>query len=285
MYLLFDIGGTNMRLGVSFDGKEINEIKRIPTPKDFEEGMSEFKRLADQLREGKNIEAIAGGIAGPLDKEHTMLVSSPHISSWTKKPFKKELEKMFTVPVYLENDSALVGLGEATRGAGKGYEIVAYIGVGTGIGGGRFVDGEIDRSSMGFEPGHQIIDFNGQDCPGLGCNGKGHLEGYVSGNALQHRFGKHPAEITDEKVWDELAQWLAIGLNNSIVHWSPDIVVLGGSMITGNPSIPMDAIQKYTKETLKIFPEPPPIKMSTLGDIGGLYGALELAKQQRFTAT
>ncbi|MCH7552025.1 ROK family protein [Patescibacteria group bacterium] len=273
MYLLFDIGGTKMRLAVSKDSKSIGEPVIVPTPKSFEAGMTEFQKIAGELCKGKKVQAVAGGVAGPLDKERTILVNSPHLPLWIKQPLKKDLEKMLDAPVYLENDTALVGLGEATRGAGQGHSIIAYMTVSTGVGGVRIVDGVIDRSAMGFEPGHQIIEG------GLS------LEQLISGSAIAARYGKDPREIRNNKIWDEVARMFAVGLNNTIVHWSPDVFVLGGPMITGNPSIPMDAIQKYTKETLKIFPEPPPIKMSTLGDIGGLYGALELAKQQRFTAT
>jgi predicted NBD/HSP70 family sugar kinase len=108
---------------------------------------------------------------------------------------------------------------------------------------------------------------------------QGHLEGYVSGTAVRLRYKKEPSGITDPVVWDELAKWLAVGLNNTIVHWSPDVVVLGGSMITGEPAIPMDAIERHLGETMRIFPTPPSLKKGELGDLGGLYGALELATQ------
>ena len=279
MYLLFDIGGTKTRLATSKDAVSFNTPIIIDTPQKFEEGISAFSTAVNKLVEGEKIEKAVGAVSGPLDKEHSMLVNAPNLKGWNGKPLKKELEKILSAPVVLENDAALVGLGEAVYGAGKGHNIVAYITVSTGVGGARIVGGKIDISSMGFEPGHQIIDFNGQDCPGLGCNGKGHLEGYVSGNALQHRFGKHPAEITDEKVWEELAQWLAIGLNNSIVHWSPDIVVLGGSMMTKTPGISIERVKVHLEKVNHIFPGIPILKIAELEDVGGLYGALELAKQ------
>jgi len=104
------------------------------------------------------------------------------------------------------------------------------------------------------------------------------LEDMVSGRALQEKTGKHPKEITDLAVWDNHAWLLAVGLNNIIVEWSPNCVVLGGSMITGDPSIPLDKTEKYLKEILKIFPQIPTIKKAELGDFGGLYGALAYMK-------
>ena len=73
---------------------------------------------------------------------------------------------------------------------------------------------------------------------------------------------------------------MAIGLNNIIVEWSPDVVVLGGSMITGDPSISIEKTENYLKEILKIFPKLPAIRKAELGDFGGLYGALAFIKTQ-----
>ena len=77
-------------------------------------------------------------------------------------------------------------------------------------------------------------------------------------------------------MFEELAKWLAYGLNNTIVHWSPDVVVLGGSMITGNPAISLKSIQRHVSKILTIFPTPPIIVKATLQDVGGLHGALSL---------
>ena len=276
-YLLFDIGGTKTRLAVSSDRKSFGEPKIVPTPKNFNEAIALFQKVASELRGSEKITAAAGGIAGPLDKEKAKLVNSPNLPDWVQKALKEELQKAIDAPVYLENDAAIVALGEAIYGAGRGEEIVAYITVSTGVGGARIVDGRIDKNAMGFEPGHQIIDPAGALCPI--CNKPGHLEGYVSGTALEKRYKTKPHEITDPKVWDEIAKWLAYGLNNVIVHWSPDIVVLGGSMIVRDPGIPIDRVRFYLKENLRIFPEPPPIEKATLSDLGGLYGALALLNQ------
>ena len=271
MYLLFDIGGTNIRIAVSGNGQKIDEFKNITTPPSFEEGISKVKKLIMELSRGEKIEAAAGGIAGALDKDKSMLIASPHIANWVNKPLKLKLEEAIGASVKLENDSLLGGLGEAVYGAGKGINIVAYIALGTGVGGARFVDGEIDENSLEFEPGHQIIDLDGNQC---NCGGKGHLETYVGGFYLEKKYHKRAEEITDHKVWDEAAKYLAIGLNNTIVHWSPDIVILGGSVAN---KIPLDATQRYLSQFLTIFPTKPTLVKAQL-DYPGLYGALELIK-------
>ena len=276
MYLLFDIGGTKTRLALSIDAKNFKEPVIIETPRKFEEGISVFKDTVKELTKGEKITKAVGAISGPLDKEHSMVVNAPHLTGWNNKPLKKELEKMLSAPVVIENDAALVGLGEAVHGAGKGYDIVAYMTVSTGVGGARIVGGKIDASSMGFEPGHQFIDAGASLCPD--CKEPKDLDSYVSGSGVKARYGKEAYEIDDPAVFEELAEWLAYGLNNTIVHWSPDVVVLGGPMITGDPAIPLDSIQKHVSEILHIFPNPPPIVKAKLEDVGGLYGALALVQ-------
>ena len=185
---------------------------------------------------------------------------------WDGKPLKQALQRAVEAPVYLENNAALAGLGEAAVGAGKWKSIVAYMTVGTGVGGARIVDGVIDANVHGFEPGNQIIDPHG------GVD--------ISGRGVEQRYGKRASDITDPGVWEELARWFAYLLNNTIVHWSPDVVVLGGSMVVKKPGIPIERVRFHLKDVLKIFPEPPPLKKAMLGDIGGLHGALVFLRQQ-----
>src|SRR3990167_6442524 len=81
--------------------------------------------------------------------------------------------------------------------------------------------------------------------------------------------------MTDPDVCDELARMFAIGLHNTILHWSPDTVVLGGSLITGSVITPTP-IRKHLLAIMKIFTESPHIREATLGDLGGLWGSFDL---------
>ncbi len=271
MYLLIDIGKTKTRIAVSENLEKFAEPKIFDTPKIFSEGISLLKRTADELCSGEKIKAVVCGIGGPLDRGKTMIFkASGNLEDWVQKPLKAELEKAFNAPVFLENDCLLVGLGEANYGAGKDYKIVAYITVSTGVGGARIVNGKTDENALGFEPGYQIINFDGQP---------EYLESYISGAAFEKRYGKKPYEILDEKIWDETAKILAYGLNNTIIHWSPDIVVLGGSMMK-KIGIPVPRVRFHLKNILKIFPELQVIENAALGDIGGLYGAMAFLKSK-----
>jgi len=277
MYILFDIGGTKMRIVGSRDCKKfIGEPVILDTPESFLDGIKVLKDKIKEMSSGEEIKIIGGGIAGSFNQKSGSLSGGRNLSGWVGKPFREELENEFNVPVFIENDSAVVGLGEMHYGAGSINGVGVYITVSTGVGGARYENGVIDEKSFGFEPGTQIIDPDRSMCPD--CE-SGELESYIGGAATEKRTGKKPYEIKDEVFWDTYAKYLAYGLNNTIVHWSPRIVVLGGSMIIGDPAIPIDKTKEYLKEILKIFPELPEIKKAELGSLGGLYGAMVLVDQ------
>lgn len=278
-YILFDIGGTNMRIALSRDGTTFGEPKIVPTPKDFDAGILAIKNITTELARGEKIDAAGGGIAGTLSRDRSVFQNGPHLAGWNGKPIKKALEEALGAPTFIENDTAIVGLGEAVAGTGRGHGIVVYVTVSTGVGGVRIVNQSIDVSAMGFEIGHQIIDAGG----GLHATSVGgtgiDLEGYISGTAISDRYHKKPYEILEVEFWDEMARLLAYGLNNTIVHWSPDIVVIGGSMMN-KIGIPIDRVRAHLKGILQIYPELPLIEHSALGDIGGLHGALAYITQK-----
>src|SRR3989344_1221237 len=284
MYLLFDIGGSKTRMAFSVDGAVFEEPRVVATPSDFKVGMECIRKIGSEVAKGRHVQAVGGGVPGTLDREKKMLVRAPHLKAWAGKPLHSELEKIFSAPVLIENDAALAGLGEARSGAGREKSIVAYLTISTGVGGARIVQGEIDFNTFGFEPGHQIIDIGGEMCEGCRVGEKhmniGHLEEYVSGAAVKRRFGQAPSEIINPAVWDELARFLSYGLHNTIVHWSPEIVVLGGAMILKKNGIKIERVREYVKEICTVFQELPDIKEAALGDFGGLHGALELISRR-----
>lgn len=271
MFLIFDIGATNTRLAISKDGQTLKDIKIVPTNKDFENQIQLMTEVAKELLGEDSIESLAGGIAGTLNEDKSALIKSPHLPEWVLKPIKEELETNFDCPVILENDAMLGGLGEAVFGAGKDFPIIAYITIGTGIGGVRIVDKKIDRNSSGFEPGHQVISTDNTLCS---CGGTGHLESYIAGSYLKGIYGANAENLKDEVIWTEVSKYLSLGLNNTIVHWSPDIVILGGA-IAGNISI--ETVNFNLSKQLKVLPKPEVIR-GFLDQEAGLYGALELTR-------
>jgi predicted NBD/HSP70 family sugar kinase len=171
---------------------------------------------------------------------------------------------MISSTVLLANDAALVGLGEAVFGAGKGHDIVAYITISTGVGGARIVHGTIDSAIASFEIGHTIID-------------KDHdVESLISGGALEKRFGKPSKEVHDVAVWEKVHHYAGIFGANTIMYWSPSVIVYGGPVMN---DLHIEIIEKEAKHYLSMYDTVPLFVRGTLKDFGGLYGALALSKK------
>lgn len=265
MYILFDIGGTHIRIALSEDGIDFEHVVSVGTPGLFSDGREAIEQVFKSLSTEEVVHAV-GGIAGIVSKEG-VLSYSPNLEEWVGENITKMLEEVFGVPVLIRNDALLGGLGEATRGAGKGKEIVAYITVGTGVGGARIVDEIPDEYAQGFEPGHQIIDHEEMLS----------LEEIVSGLAIERSFDIEAEHIDEPKLWGSLGKTLGVGVYNSVLHWSPDVVVIGGSVALKAPEIFFDtARETYVALMDRSGRKAPPITPGKLGDAPVLHGALEL---------
>lgn len=284
MYIVIDIGGTKTRIGRCDDlDQSVEIIEKFSTPDTAEEGMGQILSCITALQ--ADIAGVSIGIAGVVDRKKKVLLTSPNLPGWTEQP----LDGFFAGTVAAEdvlvaNDTDLGGLGEAVGGAGESEGITAYLTVGTGVGGTRIVDGRMDPARYGFEPGHQIIDLS--DFLNIEGNQPpegfvpGHLEYYVSGHIIEKNTGKDPVDVMDEALWAAFQDRLVAALNNVIVMWSPDVVVLGGSMIIRNEFLSFAYMQKALEKKLEIFPEVPTLQRAILQDDAGLVGAREFLRQE-----
>lgn len=273
VYVVCDIGGTRMRVATSQNGETLSESRFVDTPASYEEGVSALSSLIAAEVKGAPIRVIVCGVPGTRH-EDGRIYKLPNLPLWDGKDFAKDVREKTGAPVHLQNDSALVALGEAHLGAGKGASIFTYVTVSTGIGGARVVDGRIDRSVFGFEPGWQIIAADAKDWQ------EGTLGSHVSGRAIRDYTGRSPREaLADASLANELARQLALGLFNMTLHWSPERIVLGGPLIVGENPIPLAVVERYLDEfCTAIYPHAPALVPAQLGDNGGLLGALWFAK-------
>ncbi|HVM73467.1 MAG TPA: ROK family protein [Candidatus Paceibacterota bacterium] len=265
MYIVADIGGTKMRLAAAREVDHFETPIFLGTPQSYDEALALFVETAKLIAGQDPITAIAIGLPAVLTSDKRSISKSEHLPEWGGHALTDDLERALGTKIYLENDTALVGLGEATFGAGKGSSIVAYVTVSTGVNGIRIVDGAIDRAALGFEIGGQYLSATEPLIT---------LENLISGSAIQKRYGMHPRDIGKETpLWEELARVTAVGVHNTILHWSPDTVVLGGSMFN-DIGIPVESVARHLSEIMKKFPQIPEIFHSSLYDEGGLYGGL-----------
>ncbi len=259
MYIFYDIGGTSTRIGLSSDKVALGEHIMFNTLPDFVEGFALLLEKTHELLDGQMPAGISVGLPGTLNPEKSTLVHAPHLLGWQGFDIKGALANEFLCEVVIENDTAMVGLGEAVYGAGAGNNIVAYITLSTGVGGVKIENSQIDANSIGFEIGHHYLD------------GTKTFEQMVSGTAIEAKYKTKPKEILDEHVWQQYTDDVARGIANVITFWSPDIVVIGGSM---SRSVLFDQLNKKTKELCPEYDAIPQIVVSKLDTIGGLYGGL-----------
>lgn len=268
MKILVDIGGTKTRIAGSNDLLGFSEPVIFDTPKDYITGITAVTETARQIASGAHIERVQMGIRGTILSGGS--IRDDVLADWSEKLLAHDVATRCSAHVELENDVATVAMGEAHFGAGKDANIMVYITVSTGVNGCRIIGGQIDRSRQGFEIGGQYLNID----PTIT------FEEMVSGSAVQKQCGLHPRELgKDNPLWDELATLCAYGVHNTILHWSPDRVVLGGSMFN-EIGISVPRVADEVKRVMRKFPEMPEIVHSSLGDLGGLWGGLAILRQK-----
>lgn len=258
-YIGFDVGATNLRVARVYPDR-IEEPRKVATPSDVQDGVHKLTELIRECASDEPLAGVAGGVPAIVSRGRTFRM--PNKEGWTNFDLRGALERELGVSVSIENDADLAGLGEAIYGAGAGKRIVVYIGVGTGVGTARIVDGQIDKGTFDFEAGHQIVDLG---------SGKS-LEELVSGGAFEKRFGTHPRDVPHAE-YERAAPILAVGIYNTILHWSPEIVILGGSMMNEETAYRLTDVVNALKKLPPIYPTLPEIKRAALKDDAGLHGA------------
>jgi glucokinase len=264
MYILFDIGATNMRFALSKDLNSFDEPVVIPNSRRYEDDMVAIKETIDKMSHGKHIKGMAGGIAGTFDMETGILLGAPNMPSWVGKPLLSDLQRMTGLRPIIINDADLAGLGEAIYGAGHGYHAVAYMTVSTGIGGGLIIDGKPLPVRFSPEPGWQILNYETKET----------LHELAAGKDLEAKHGMKPKELPAE-VYQEVSHHLAVGIYNMILFWSPDIVVMGGSQMR---DISIEDLNGYVKALKADNIQIPEIVPAKLAGQNGLFGAMALLK-------
>lgn len=276
MYISIDLGGTYTRIASSEDLIQISNQIKVNTEQDIklERGI-----IADSIKElcgEKDIKGICIGVPGIIDKGERIFEKIPNVPAFDGLTFGEFIGDI--VPrekLLVENDASLAGVGEAIRGAGKDYNVVAYLTLSTGVGGARIAGKKIDPYQKHSEPGHMVIEEDGLVCEH--CHQHGCLSAYTDGKSFEKIHGMSPSLCEDQDIWNEYANKLSLGLINIIADWGPEIIVLGGSISNKfEPFFKKPLIEELEKQD---FFEIPPIVKSELGDNSGIYGGFEVLKQ------
>ena len=291
-----DIGGTKIAVGVvDNQGKVLSRTQAPTDPEHYANGVSLIARM---LREtaaeaGGELTGIGIGSTGPVDPIHGEFGDVDFLPGWRGKNLVKDLADLFQVRVALENDGDAAALAEAGWGAGRNCKRLIYVTVGTGIGGGIILDGQLYRGVDGAHPevGHHVVDPAGPACS---CGFHGCWESLAAGPAMAAWLESHaPADyphrqgITAKRIC-ELAQkgdavarqaveheayYLGLGLANLINLFTPDAIVLSGSIMK-SAHLFLDRIRAVIRSGCRFVPsEKTELTLASLGEDTNLIGA------------
>jgi len=185
-YLGIDLGGTNCRIAKVDENGEIVHIakKAIDGMQGPEVVLPAIYELIREVPDYQSCAGIGFGVPGPVKTDEGIMTLSTNLKGFKDFPLKATVEKEIGIPTFIDNDANVAGLAEALVGAGKGYPIIYYVTISTGIGGALVVKGQVIAGAIGFagEVGNLIVDPSQPD-RGLGLN-KGAMEAEAGGRSL-----------------------------------------------------------------------------------------------------
>lgn len=311
-YIGVDLGGTNIAVGIVDIQGNILAKKSIPTlsERPFTEIVADMADcirtlLSEQNLSEDDIKSIGIGSPGSLNTEKGILVYANNFKYGVNVPLRELMQKHINKPVYLGNDANVAALGETICGAAAGVKNAVMITLGTGVGGGIVINGEIyeGQYSAGAEMGHIILVRNGEPCT---CGRRGCWEAYASATALvrqtKEAMKAHPESIMNEtpldkvsgrtafdamrkgdkvakEVCDTYIEYVAEGLIDIVNVFRPEILIVGGGICNEGETLlaPIRAyIRKYAYGG-DLNPEQR-IEVAKLGNNAGIIGAALIKK-------
>ena len=306
-----DVGGTKIAGGVVDPEGNVLAHSTVQSPADHVEAIEDaIVDLVNKLRTDHPVEAVGVGAAGYVDRSRSKVLLAPNLA-WRDIDLRAELEPRLDVPVLIENDANAAAWGEFTYGAGHDVDDLLLVTVGTGIGGGVVLDGQLYRGAFGVagEVGHLRVVRDGQLC---GCGKHGCFEQYASGSALVRnaraaaasgghaadavveRAGGDPDRIDGKMITDaaqegdafaieqlaNLGRWLGEGIAALATVLDPAAVAIGGGVSEAGDLI-LEPLRVAFAKHLSGLPHRPlaEIRSATLGNRAGLIGAADLARR------
>jgi glucokinase len=300
-----DVGATKIAAGVvAPEGKVLGRV-RYPTGRTPEELLSGIARAISEVRDGFEVEGVCVAVPGLLLSQEGMVIYSPNLHAIEGIRLKDKLEPDVKLPLTIENDNSAAAWGEFRFGAGRGTNHLVFVGLGTGIGGGIVIHGQLLRGAQGAggELGHVTIQATGPRCA---CGNRGCLEAFASGPAIGRRArevaGERPNSVLgrlaaerevlgedvtrlaregDEvalSVLEEVGHWLGIGIAGFVNVLNPEVVVVGGGAMGGG-----ELMLEHAREEIYARARLPgrdlvEVKEATLGPDSGVIGAAALAR-------
>src|SRR5579862_1707621 len=295
-----DIGGTKIAAGIVDDDGRV--CARLQCPTDaaggYPRALANIRSMLDTTARtaGVEISGIGIGSTGPVDPITGRFGEVNFFPKWKGENPVEDVAAIFHVKVAIENDGDAAALAEAALGAGKNKKRLIYVTVGTGIGTGFVADGSLYRGVDHSHPemGHHLLDPSGPACD---CGFHGCWESLAAGPAMSAWMQKEAgenypnrADLTAKRICelavegDELAQravereayYLGLGLANLVTMFTPDAIVLGGSVMK-SAHLFLDGIRKVIQESCRLVPfEKTELRLASLGEDANLIGAAQV---------
>jgi glucokinase len=305
-----DVGGTKIAGGVVDDTGTIIEELRVESPATDEDAIEQaIETLVTELRTRHDIAAVGVGVAGYINRARSVVMFAANMAV-RHLDLKADLQRRLDLPVFIENDANAAAWGEFQFGAGHDVEELLLVTVGTGIGGGVVLDGELYRGAFGVgaEIGHLRVVPDGLQC---GCGNRGCFEMYASGKALVRRArtaasadpqaaadllaraGGDPARISGPLITAaaregdafalaqlaELGRWLGEGIASITAVLDPALVVIGGGVSAADDLLLEPIRQGFAAQRPGHGRRPMlEIRKAELGNRAGLIGAADLTR-------
>lgn len=279
-FIGIEIGGTKLQLVLGYESAKVLERRKLSV--DRTKGADGIRKQIEaalpELISKQTVAAIGVGFGGPVDWETGKIARSHQIEGWSEFPLADWIHKLTGVKTVVDNDADVAALGEATRGAGVGFNPAFYVTLGSGVGGGLVVDGKIFH---GAKPGESEIGHVRLDKAGTT------LESRCSGWAIDKKFSGGaksllPAllrgDTTAQKILTELADDLAFGLSHAVHLFHPAIIILGGGLLAIGDSLRAAVEDSLRKYVMEVFLPGLKISLAKLGEDAVPVGALTLAR-------
>jgi glucokinase len=303
-YIGLDLGCTFLKYALGASDGSLIVKKKTPSRADqaqsviFEVIFSAIEELMEEAKtRGGKVVAIGLGSPGAVDfKKCRLIGNTPNLQSWGNAEIRKTITGRFGLPIWADNDANVMALAEATQGAAKGYKYVIALTLGTGIGGGILIDGEIYRgiNYAGAELGHLSIAYDGHPC---NCGGRGCIEQYASAPAMVRNYLDKIKDASEEvttitifaraaegdqsaiETIDETAEYLGAALASIINTFNPEIIVIGGGVADAGEEFLTRIRHAYEGRTMKPALKGLKLVRAKLGNDAGVVGAISLAKK------
>lgn len=267
-YLAIDIGASKTLLAAFSTDGQLQKEHHFATTKDYKKFLSELNIHLEDIFSDFRFLACCCAIPGIVDRRRGVGLEFGNLN-WKNVPIARDLSKILdNLTVYVENDANLAGLSEALL-VHKRYKKVLYLTISTGIGDGIIIDGKIDPDFADSESGQMLLERSGLVAK---------WEDFASGQALKKHYGMLAKDIEDPAIWKKFATNVALGLNELLAVFQPDVVIIGGSVGAYFEKWQRALIAKLKSHPNKMVDIPPIIKAQRPKE-AVIYGCYQFIRQ------